>query len=99
MAFVAVVLGLLGLLGIVAFVVLYAKIGALGDELRDARANDAHQLGAQLDAIADKLQGVRLDLGGLRGGVEALTTQLEGPPSLRRPPLAGEGESRPARRD
>lgn len=93
MAFVAVVLGLLGLLGIVAFVVLYAKLGALADELRDARAQDAHQLGAQLDAVADKLQGVRLDLGRQRRSIEALTTQLEGPPSLRRPPVGDGGQA------
>jgi hypothetical protein len=86
-AFVAVVLGLLGLLGILAFVVMYAKLGALADELRDARAENAHQLGTQLDAIADKLQGMRLDLGRQERSIEALTTQLEGPPSLRRPPL------------
>ena len=85
----AVVLGLPGLLGIVGFVVLYAKLGALADELRDARAQDAHQLGTQLDAIADKLQGVRLDLSRQRRTVEALTTQLEGPPSVRTPPIIG----------
>ena len=91
MAFVAVVLGLLGLLGIVVFVLLYAKLGALGDELRDTRAQEAHQLGAQLNAIADKLQGMRFDLDAQKGSVDALTTQLEGPPSLRRPPM-GDGE-------
>jgi hypothetical protein len=93
-AFVAVVLGLLGLLGIVAFLLLYAKIGALADELRDARAEDAYQLGAQLDAIADKLTGVRLDLGAQKRSVETLTTQLEGPPSVRRPPIADDAASR-----
>ena len=91
MTFVAVVLGLLGLLGIVAFVVLYAKLGALADEVRDARAEDAHHLGAQLDAVADKLQGMRLDLGAQKRSVETLTTQLEGPPSVRRPPMEGHG--------
>jgi hypothetical protein len=92
-AFVAVVLGLLGLLGIVAFVVLYAKLGALADELRDARAQDAHQLGTQLDAVADKLQGVRFDLGEQRRSIEDLTAQLEGPPSLRRPPVGDGGQA------
>lgn len=94
MTFVAAVLGLLGLLGIVACVVLYAKIGALADELRDARAEDAHRLGTQLDAIADKLQGMRLDLGAQKRSVETLTTQLEGPPSMRRPPVEGDGAMR-----
>lgn len=94
MTFVAVVLGLLGLLGIVAFMVLYAKLGALGDELRDARAEDTHHLGAQLDAIADKLQGMRLDLGAQKRSVETLTTQLVGPPSVRRPPVEGDGATR-----
>ena len=94
MAFVSVVLGCLGALMLSGFVVLYLKLGALGDELRDARANDAHHLATRLDAVADKQQGMRLDLTAMtreiRGQqlrIEALTFQLEGPPSMRRPPI------------
>lgn len=87
MVFVAIVLGLLGGLMVVGFIVLAAKLGALADELREARKNDAHQLGTQLDAIADKLQGQRLDLSAQRQSLEGLAAQLDGPPSMRRPPL------------
>ena len=96
MAFVAMVLGLLGVLMIAGFVVLLVKLGALADELRDARANDAHDLARQLDAIADKQQGTRLDLDRMTTAITtqgqslaALTFQLEGPPSMRRPTLPG----------
>ena len=94
MAFVAVVLGLLGVLMIGGFVVLHVKLGALADELREARASDAHQLGTQLDAIADKQQGTRLDLDRMTKAITmqgqslaALTRELQGPPSMRRPTL------------
>jgi hypothetical protein len=53
--FVAVVLACLGALMIGGFVVLYAQLGALADELRAARKDDAHQLATQLDAIAAAL--------------------------------------------
>lgn len=86
MAFVAVVLGLLGSLIIGGFVVLLAKLGALADELREARTKDGGVLAAQLEAIADRQQGMRLDLDAHRKSIEGLTHQLEGPPSLRRPP-------------
>lgn len=86
MMFVAVVLGLLGLLIVVGFVVLLAKLGALADELREARTKDGGALAAQLDAIADRQQGMRLDLDAHRKSIEGLTHQLEGPPSMRRPP-------------
>lgn len=96
--FVAVVLILLGVLMLVGFAVLYVELGALADELRDARARDAHQLATQLDAIADKQQGTRLDLDRLTAAVgthshrvAALTYQLEGPPSMRRPTLPENG--------
>ena len=100
MAFVAMVLGLLGVLMIAGFVVLLVKLGALADELRDARANDAHDLARQLDAIADKQQGTRLDLDRMTTAITtqgrslaALTFQLEGPPSMRRPTLpSGEAQ-------
>ncbi len=92
--FVAVVLGCLGALMLAGFVVVYVQLGALADELRAARADDAHQLATQLDAIADKQQGMRLDvdamtkeLKGQRQNMAALTLQLEGPPSMRRPKL------------
>lgn len=94
MVFVAVVLACLGALMIAGFVGLYVQLGALADELREARATDAHDLAKQLDAIADKQQGMRLDLDamtkellGQRQNVAALTFQLEGPPSMRRPKL------------
>ena len=89
MVFVAVVLGLLGVLMVVGVVVVTAKLGALADELREARQNDAHQLGMQLDAIADKLQGTRLDLSAQRRSIEGFAAQLDGPPSMRRPPMSG----------
>ena len=92
----AVVLGFLGALMIAGFVLLYVKLGALADELRDARASDAHRLATQLDAIADKQQGTRLDLDRMTKAVTAqgqsLTTlarELQGPPSMRRPTLPG----------
>jgi len=92
--FVAVVLACLGVLMIAGFVLLYVQIGALADELRTARKDDAHQLATQLDAIADKQQGMRLDLGamtkelqGQRQNVAALALSIEGPPSMRRPTL------------
>lgn len=98
MVFVAVVLGLLGVLMIAGFVVLHVKLGALADELRDARANDALQLATQLDAIADKQQGTRLDLDRMTKAVTVqsqslvgLTRELQGPPSMRRPTLPGSG--------
>ena len=92
MVFVAVVLALLGALMVAGFVVLSLKLGALAEELRDARASDAHHLQVQLDAIADKQQGTRLDLDRMTTelqaqsqGLAGLTFQLEGPPSMRRP--------------
>lgn len=90
--FVAIVLCCLGLLMVVGFAMLWAQLGALADEMRAARAADAHQLATQLDAVADKQQGMRLDLAALtkelqgqRQNLAALTFQLEGPPSMRRP--------------
>lgn len=62
MVFVAVVLALLGALMIVGFVVLLLKLGALADELRDARTRDAHDMKVQLDEIAATQQGTRLAL-------------------------------------
>jgi hypothetical protein len=85
-AFVAIVLGLLGALMIGGFVMLHAKIGALADELRDARGHDAAQLGAQLTEVASKLQGVRLDLEAHRQSIDGLAQQIEGPLSMRHPP-------------
>jgi hypothetical protein len=87
--FVALVLGGLGLLMIGGFVVLYAKIGALADELRDARAQDATAAAAQLTDIAGKLQGLRVDLSAQRRSLEELTAEMKGPPSMRRPPISG----------
>lgn len=94
MAFVAVLLALLGALMIVGFLALYLKLGALADEIRDVRERDALQLATQLDAIADKQQGTRLDLDRMTSAIQtqgralaALTFQLEGPPSMRRPAL------------
>lgn len=94
MVFVAVVLALLGALMIVGFVVLLLKLGALADELRDARTRDTHDLKVQLDAIADKQQGTRLDLDRMTSALQtqgqslaSLAFQLEGPPSMRRPIL------------
>ena len=83
MVFVAVVLACLGALMIAGFVVMYAQIGALADELREARTADAHQLATQLDAIADKQQGMRLDLEAMKKNVAALALCIEGPPSVR----------------
>lgn len=88
MVFVALVLGCLGLLIIAGFVGLHAKMGSLADELRDARARDAHDLATQMDAMVDKLHGLRLDVTAQRRTVEQLTLEVQGPPSLRRPPLA-----------
>ena len=87
MVFVAVVLACLGALMIGGFVVMYAQLGALADELRTARKDDAHQLATQLDAIADKQQGMRLDLDAMKKNVAALALSIEGPPSMRRPTL------------
>lgn len=88
MAYVAVVLGLLGLLVIGGFVVLVVKLGALADELRDARKEDGRAVAARLDMLADKQQGMRLDLDAQRKSIDALALHLEGPPSMRRPPVA-----------
>lgn len=85
--FVAVVLGLLGAVVIGGFAFLYAKLGALADEQRDARAEQAEQLAAQLTDVAGKLQGVRFDMSTHGRRIDALTEQLEGPPSMRRPPM------------
>jgi hypothetical protein len=85
--FVAVVLGCLGVLMIAGFVAAYAQIGALADELRAARKDDALKLATQLDAIADKQQGTRLDLAAMTKNVAALALCIEGPPSMRRPTL------------
>ena len=87
MVFVAVVLACLGVLMVGGFVGLYMQIGALADELREARTADAHQLATQLDAIADKQQGMRLDLEAMKKNVAALALCIEGPPSMRRPTL------------
>ena len=94
MVLVAVVLGAFGLLMVVGFVILHLQLGALTDELRDMRAADAHNLAMQLDAIADKQQGTRLDLNrideDIRTGNErigALALHIEGPPSMRHPTL------------
>lgn len=71
--------------------VTWVQLGALADELRAGRETDARTLATQLDAVADKQQGMRLDLAamtkelqGQRQNVAALTLQLEGPPSMRR---------------
>jgi len=95
--FVAIVLGCLGLLMIAGFVVLYVQLAALADELREARTADAQQLATQLDAVADKQQGMRLDLAAMtkelqaqRRNVAALALHIEGPPSMRRPVLPRE---------
>ncbi len=92
MVFVAVVLACLGVLMVGGFVGLYMQIGALADELREARKADAHQLATQLDAIADKQQGMRLDFGMMtkelqvqRQSIAALALHIEGPPSMRHP--------------
>ncbi len=88
MAFMAVVLGLLGVLVIAGLVVLAVKVGALTDELRNERKNDAAQLRTKLGEVDGKLQGVRLDLGAHRKSIDGLAQQIEGPPSMRRPPRA-----------
>lgn len=62
MVFVAVLLALLGALMIVGFVVLLLKLGALGDEIRDGRTRDAHDMKMQLGAIAATQQGTQLAL-------------------------------------
>ena len=93
-----------GLVMMVGLLLLYLKIGALADELRDARAADAHNVAVQLDAIADKQQGTRLDLdritGELRAGNErigALALHIEGPPSMRHPTLPPVSSAAPMR--
>lgn len=95
MVLVAVVLGAFGLLMVTGLVLLYLKMGSLADELRDAREADALSLSIQLDSIADKQQGTRLDLhrmdGDIRTGNERiaeLALHIEGPPSLRHPTLS-----------
>lgn len=99
MLFLAIVFGFLGLLVLAGFVTLYMQIGALGDELRAARARDGLDLAEQLDAVADKLQGMRLDFDGHQKKLEGhgerikeLALHIEGPPSMRHPPaITGEG--------
>ncbi len=59
MVFVAIVLCCLGLLMIAGFVVVHVQLAALADELREARTTDALKLATQLDAVADKQQGMR----------------------------------------
>lgn len=105
MLFVALVLVGLGLVMVVGLVALYLKIGALGDELRDARAADAHSLAVQLDAIADKQQGTRHDLDridkDIRTGndrIAELALHIEGPPSLRHPTLPPVSGAAPTKR-
>ncbi len=94
MVFVAIVLGCLGLLMIAGFVVVHVQLAALADELREAFTTDALKLATQLDAMADKQQGMRLDLAAMtkelraqRQNVAALALCIEGPPSMRRPVL------------
>ena len=94
MVLVAVVLGAFGLMMVTGLVLLYLKIAALADELRDAREADALNLSIQLDAIADKQQGTRLDLTAIKGELStgnerigALALHIEGPPSMRHPTL------------
>ena len=77
MVFVAVVLGLLGLLVIAGFVVVTVKVGALADELRDARRKDAAQLRVKQSEMDGKLQGVHLDLGAHRKSIDGLAQQLD----------------------
>ena len=96
MLFLAIVFGFLGLLVLAGFVTLYMQIGALGDELRAARARDGLDLAEQLDAVADKLQGMRLDFDGHQKKLEGhgerikeLAVHIEGPPSLRHPRAPG----------
>lgn len=106
MVLVAVVLGAFGLLMVVGFVILHLQLGALTDELRDMRAADAHNLAMQLDAIADKQQGTRLDLNrideDIRTGNErigALALHIEGPPSMRHPTLPPVSGAAPTKRE
>lgn len=87
MVFVAAVLGCLGVLIIAGFVVMAAKIGALGDELRDVRKQDVVQLGGQLAEVSAKLHGLRLDVDAQRQSTAELASEMRGPPSLRRPRL------------
>jgi len=98
--FVAALLALLGALMIVGFVVLLLKLGALGDEIRDARTRDAHDMKMQLDAITATQQGTRLDLARMTSTLQmqgqslaSLAFQLEGPPSMRRPILPHSDEA------
>ena len=49
---------------------------------------DGADLYASIDAMVDKLHGLRLDVTAQRRTVEQLTLEVQGPPSLRRPPLA-----------
>lgn len=95
MVFVACLLGALGGLILAGFIVLQRQIGALTDELRDARKRDGHSLAVQLDSIADKQQGTRFDLSRMEReltkqeeAIRALSLHIEGPPSLRHPPLS-----------
>ncbi|MFO0587292.1 MAG: hypothetical protein U0441_07130 [Polyangiaceae bacterium] len=92
MLFIAIVFGCLGLLSLAGFVTLYMQIGALADELRAGRESDTVYLGEQLDAVADKLQGLRLDadkhrkeLAGHGERIKELAIHIEGPPSMRKP--------------
>jgi hypothetical protein len=94
-----------GLTIFVGLVLLYLKIGALADALRDARSTDAHHLAMQLDAIADKQQGMRVDLGALRKelgrqerSIAALALHIEGPPSMRHPTFPPASEEAPTGR-
>ena len=87
MVFVAVAVAALGLLVLGGFVVLHLKLGALGDELRDARQRDALDLSVQLDGIADKQQGTRHDLERMTKRIGELALHIEGPPSMRHPTL------------
>lgn len=89
MAFVAVVLGLLGAMMIAGFVVLGGMLRALAQEQREAREADVQQLAVQLLKLATAVQGVRLDLNAQGRSMEQLTFELQGPPSLRRPPGVG----------
>ena len=77
MVFVAVLLALLGALMIVGFVVLLLKLGALADELRDARTRDTHDLNVQLDAIVATQHGTRLALQTQGQGLASLNVQLD----------------------
>lgn len=95
MFFLAIVFGFLGLLMLAGFVTLHMQIGALGDELRAARERDTIYVAQQLDAVADKLQGLRLDADAHKTGLEThgerikeLALHIEGPPSMRRPRLS-----------